>query len=120
MTATYRATRQGEATASGKSMLDLAQDTGGSRVVRTYRIYMFNARTSSATGVLTTFEILRQTVGASAPTGGATVTPVKHDTNSGALAANITAGSGRTITDSSLFRAFTWSTDEASVGGSGK
>lgn len=117
MTATYRATSQVVATASGKSMIDIAQDTGGSRVVRAYRIYMFQRRTGATTGALSEFAVYRQTVGASAPAGGSTITPVLHDTNSAALAANVTAGTDRTITDSDIFRSFIWSTDEASVGG---
>ena len=99
-------------------MIDLAQDSGGSRVLRTYRIYQFNNNTTSATGVLTTMVIYRQTVGGSAPIGGSTITPVKHDTNSGALAANVTAGTGRTITDGDLFRQYLWSNDEPDVSGS--
>ena len=118
MTATYRAVQTAITFASGKSIIDLAQDTGGARVLRTYRIHHYNNQTSAVTGVLTTMSVYRQTVGASAPAGGSTITPVKHDTNSGALAANVTAGYGRTITDGDLFRRYLWSNDEPAVSGS--
>lgn len=117
MTATWRATSQTIAYASGKSMLDVSQLSTGSRVLRVYRMYHFNNRASSVTGVLTQMRIYRTTVGASI-SGGATVTPVAHDTTSSALAADTTAGTGRTLTNSTLFRQYQYSTDEATVGGS--
>lgn len=118
MANTFRATSQGVAYASGKSMIDLAQDTGGSRVVRAYRIYHFNNGTATVTGVLTTMRVVRQVVGGAAPTGGSTVTPVLHDTNNTALPGNVTAGTGRTITDGAIFRQYIWSNDEPAVAGS--
>ena len=119
MAETWRATSQGVAYASGKSMLDLANESDSAKVLRAYRMYHFNNGTGAVTGVLTTLRIYRQTVGSSAPAGGSTVTPVAHDTTNAALDANTTAGTGRTITDGALFRQYLWSNDEPAVSGSG-
>lgn len=118
MANTWRATSQGVAYASGKSMLDLANESDSARILRAYRLYHFNNGTASVTGVLTTMRVYRSAIGASAPTGGATVTPVAHDTGNSALDAGTTAGTGRTITDGDLFRQYLWSNDEPAVSGS--
>lgn len=111
MANTWRAIQTGVTFASGKSMLDLFQSGSGTRVHRVYRIYQFNNQTSAVTGVLTTMRIVRIT----ASTSGTSVTPVAHDTNSSALSVNSTAGTGRTVTESDVFRQYLWSNDEPAV-----
>lgn len=106
---TYRSTSQGVAYASGKSMLDVSQDTTGTNVMKCWRVYHFNNGTTVVTGVLTTMRVYRTTVGAAAPTGGSTVTPILHDTNNTALSSHVTSGTGRTITDADLFRQYVYS-----------
>lgn len=118
MADTWRATSQGVAYASGKSMLDVANETDSAKVIRCYRFYHFNNGTAAVTGVLTNMRIYRSVIGASPPSGGATVTSVTHDTANTALDANTTAGTGRTITDGDLFRQYLWSNDEPAVSGS--
>ncbi len=113
MADTWRATAQGVAFANGKSMLDLFNATGTSRVVRVRRAYQFNNGTATVTGVLTTMRCVRS--GTGTPTGGSGVTPVSHDTNNTALAAQITAGTGRTVTDVDILRQYLWSNDEPAV-----
>ncbi len=113
MAATWRATSQAVAFASAKSMLDLFQAGTGTRVQRAYRMYQFNNGTTAVTGVLTLMRVNRGT----ASSGGSTVTPVKHDTASGALAADVTCGTGRTFTRTDVFRQYLWSNDEPTVSG---
>ena len=80
-------------------------------------MWHWNNGTSAVTGVLTTMQVRRSST-ASTPTGGSTVTPILHDTNNTALSANVTAGTGRTVTDGDLFRQYIWSNDEPSVSAS--
>jgi hypothetical protein len=94
-------------------MLDVFNGAGSTRVVRVYRIYQFNNGVTAVTGVLTAMRINRLT----AASAGTTVTPVAHDTASSALNANTTAGTGRTVTRTSVFRQFLWSNDEPAVSG---
>lgn len=114
--ATWRITQQAVAFASSKSMLDLFQTSSGTRVHRVYRMYLFNTQTNAVTGVITTMRITRLIT--STPTGGTTVTPFAHDTNNSALSASTTAGTGRTVTESStdIFREWIYSNDEPAVG----
>lgn len=111
MAATFRATSQAVAFASAKSMLDIFQAGTGSRVERAYRLYQFNNGTGAVTGVLTLMRVNRLT----ASSAGSAVTPVKHDTNSTNLAADVTSGTGRTVTRTDLFRQYLWSNDEPTV-----
>lgn len=113
MAATWRATSQAVAFASAKSMLDLFQAGAGARVERAYRMYQFNNGTTAVTGVLTLMRVNRGT----SSTGGSTVTPVKHDTASSALTADVTAGTGRTFGRTDVFRQYLWSNDEPTVSG---
>jgi len=113
MAATWRSVSLGVAFASGKSMLDVFNATGSTRIIRVYRAYQFNNGTGAVTGVLTAMRINRIT----AASAGSAVTPIKHDTNSSALNANTTSGTGRTTTASDNFRQYIWSNDEPSVSG---
>jgi hypothetical protein len=115
MANTWRATAQGVAYASGKDMLDIFNGAAATRVLRAYRGYWFNNGTTAVTGVLTEGRVNRIT----ASSAGTSVTPVAHDTNNSALEAAATAGTGRTVTVSSLFRKFLYSNDEPAVAGSG-
>ena len=114
MANTWRATSQGIAWASGKSMLDVFNAAASSRFIRVYRMYLFNNGTASVSGVLTEVRVTRIT----AASGGTGVTPVAHDTSNAALNANTTAGTGRTVTDDALFRQLIYSNDEPAVSGS--
>lgn len=113
MAATWRATSGAVAYANGKSMLDVWNGAGTATVVRVYRGYWFNNGTAAVTGVVTTAQVTRIT----AASAGTTVTPVKHDTNSSALDANNTCGTGRTVTASDIFRRFLYINEEPVVAG---
>ena len=114
MADTWRATAQTVTFASGKSMLDIFNGGAATRVIRAPRMYQFNNSTGAVTGVLTEMRITRIT----AASAGSSVTPVAHDTGNTALEAALTAGSGRTVTTSDLFRKYIWSNDEPAVSGS--
>lgn len=113
MANTWRSVSLGVAYASGKSMLDVFQDGSGTRVYRIRKMFMFNNGTGAVTGVLTTMRVTRTTTGSA----GSAVTPVAHDTGNSSLAANLTSGTGRTVTATDVFRQFLWSNDEPAVSG---
>jgi hypothetical protein len=112
MAETHTVTVQGTAFASNKSLLSLFNGAGSGRVLRVYRVWALNHQTAGVTGVMTAIELRRIT----ASTGGTAQTPVKHDTNSAALVAQITAAAGPTDTVTDLFRRVLWSGDEPAVG----
>lgn len=113
MAETYRAASGGIAYGNGKDMLNVFNATGSGEIVRVYRAYHFNNGTGAVTGVLTTMQIRRIT----AASAGSAVTPVKHDTNSTNLPAQVTAGTGQTVTGGDIFRRYVWSNDEPAVSG---
>lgn len=111
MAATWRSTSQSVAYASAKSMLDVYNAVGSVKIIRCYRMYHFNNGLGAVTGVLTNMKIRRITTASA----GSAVTPVAHDTNSAALDANTTSGTGRTVTGTDLFRQYIYSNDEPAV-----
>ncbi len=116
MAATWVARSSGIAHASGKSMLDIFNAAGTTRVLRAYLLYLFNNGTSAVTGVLSAFAIRRIT----ASSAGSSVTPLAFDTSSTALPIEVTAGTGRTVTSTSnTFRTFVFANEEPTVTGSG-
>ncbi len=112
MAETHTLTVQGTAFASNKSLLTLFNGVGSGRVLRVFRVWALNHQTGAVTGVMTALELRRIT----ANSGGTTQTPVKHDTNSAALAAQILCTTGGTDTVTDLFRRVLWSGDEPAVG----
>lgn len=98
------------AVAATSSMLGILN--GGSNVLRAYRYCIFNTQTAAITAALTTMNIRRLT----ALSAGTTVTPVKHDTNSGALS-TVTCTKLGTSTGSDIFRRFMYLLEEATTVG---
>jgi hypothetical protein len=115
MAATWVARQAAVTHASGKSMIDVMNATGSSRIIRAYQLFMFNSNITAVTGVLTAFAIRRT----SAASSGSTITPVAFDTASSALVAETTAGYGRTITPVATFRSFIFSNEEPTTTGAG-
>lgn len=113
MAATWRVTGAAIAYANGKSMIDVFNGGASARIIRVFRGYWFNNGTGAVTGVVTTAQVTRTTTGS----GGTTLTPVKHDTGSGALDANTTCGSNRAPTASDVFRRFLFVNEEPVVAG---
>lgn len=111
MAATWRATQGAVAFAATKDMLNVFNGGASARIIRAYRAYQFNNGTGAVTGVLTTMQVRRIT----SASAGTAVTPVKHDTSSGALDVNTTAGTNQTVGGSDIFRRLVWSNDEPTV-----
>lgn len=113
MAATYRAVATAVPfNASARSLLKVFNASGSGKVLRIYRIWVLNNQTAAITGVLPSVQIVRIT----AASGGTTVTPMKHDPNSAALPAQITAAhSDTSISVDATFRRFLWSSDEPAV-----
>lgn len=115
MAASWVARSAGVTYASAKSMLDIFNTAGTARVMRAYLLYLFNNGTNAVTGVVTACAIRRLT----AASAGSAVTPVAFDTNSSALTANETSGTGRTVTAPSTFRSFVMTNEEPTATGTG-
>lgn len=98
--------------AFGATRSMLAVYNGGANVIRAYRYCIFNTQTGGVTAALTTMQIRRLTV----YTSGTSVTPVKHDTSTGALT-SVTCGSVNTVTATDVFRKFMWLLEEATTTG---
>lgn len=113
MAATYHAFLFTIYLAPLRSMADIYNAAGSSKVVRLYRMWLWNRGTGSITGGMTTFAIRRITFA----TGGTTVSTVKHDTNSPALDANTTIGTDRSVQPAETFRRFPWLIEEISSAG---
>lgn len=116
MAATWRAvtTLPTWATAA-KSLLKVFNASGSGVVLRVYRVWVLNNQTVAVTGIIAPMSLVRlSTVGS----GGTAVTCIKHDTNSTALPAQVTAAYGDTTpgTVDATFRRAQFSTDEALVG----
>lgn len=96
--------------AATKSMIGIYN--GGSNVIKCYRFCIFNTHTVAVTAALTAMQIRRLT----ALSGGTSITPVKHDTGSGALD-TVTMAHGGTATGTDIFRRFLWLCEEATTTG---
>lgn len=108
MAASYTLTAQNIAFAANKCMACIFNGVGSGKVVRVYRIWVYNNQLVTVTGVLTNLEIRKIT----AASGGTDLTFTKHDSNSAAVDANIVAGTNKTVTLGGLYRRVLWSTDE--------
>ena len=105
--------------ASNKSMFDAWNGTAGATVIKIWRIWAFNAQSSSISGAFAQIHFLRTVAG---PSGGTALTAnaVKHDSTNAALDANVTFGTNRTITYPAapvLLRRMAIYTDEYAISG---
>ena len=116
MAATYRAIATGVTwSTTTKCMLKLFNASGSGVVLRVYRVWVLNNQTANVTGVIPIVQLVRtSTVG----TGGTTVTPIKHDTGSSALPAQVTSSYADTSigTINATLRRSIFSSDEPSAG----
>jgi hypothetical protein len=111
MAQTYTVGVVGATFGNGKSMFSIFNGSGSGRVVRVKRVWQLNNQTSGVTGVLTTMELRRTT----AQSGGTAQTPVKHDTSSESMPAQVVCATGATVTDAAgvaALRRWMWSNDE--------
>lgn len=98
--------------ANNKSMAAIFNGSGSGRIVRIQRVWMLNNQTAGVTGVLTTMNIRRTT----AQSAGTAVVPVKHDTASATLPAQVLVATGATVTLTGVeLRRWMWSNDEPAV-----
>ena len=98
--------------ANNKSMGAIFNGVGSGRIVRIQRVWMLNNQTAGVTGVLTSMNIRRTT----AQSAGTAVVPVKHDTASTTLAAQILVATAATVTLTGVeMRRWMWSNDEPAV-----
>ncbi len=110
MAATHRVFAKDITFAANKCLASIFNGVGSGAVLRVYRVFIYNNQHIAVTGVLTNIELRKL----SASSGGTTIVPVKHDTASAALAAEIVTGTNQTITPTDVFRRIIWSTDEPS------
>lgn len=110
MAATFTAAFLGVTFGNNKSMAGLFNGSGSGVVLRVKRIWILNNQTSGVTGVITTFSLRRS----SAQSAGTSVTPVKHDTISSNIPAQVLCAHGGTVTSATAdtFRNWMWSNDE--------
>lgn len=113
MAETHTAAFLAVAFANNKSMAAIFNGVGSGRILRVYRVWVLNNQTAAVTGVLTTFSLRRST----AQSSGTAVTPVKHDTASANLPAQVLVATNATVTSATAdtLRNFVWSNDEPAV-----
>jgi hypothetical protein len=115
MAATYRINPQAVTFASGKSLADVLQTVSGTKTILGYRFHTANIQTAAVTGVMTTNDVR---AGITAVSGGSAATILQHKSSDTAPGANISAGTGRTITGGTVYRRILWSNDEPAVSAS--
>jgi hypothetical protein len=108
MAATYTLAVQGTAYALNKSLAALMNAAGSTVVLRVKRVWVLNNQTAAVTGVLALLELRR----ISASTGGTVSAPVKHDSASATLPAQVVGATGATVTNTADV---SYSNDEPAV-----
>lgn len=115
MANTWTGTSQGVAYALNKYMIDIFNAVASARYLRLREVVMLNNSLAAVTGVILQCELRKS----NAQSAGTAVTPIPRDSSSGALDANSTMGTGRTVTDVAgyLFRRFAFANEEPVVAG---
>lgn len=109
---TFSAIATSIAVASNKSMLSIL-NADATKLVYVYQIYIVNAQTAAATGVIGNFELRRIT----SHSAGTLITPLPLETTD-VIDADITVRTGGTVggESASLLNRWLWSTDEFGAG----
>lgn len=115
MAATYTAASVDIAYGNGKSMLSVFNGSGSGVVLKVYRIWTINSAITAVTGVVCDVSLRR----ISTSSAGTTVTPLKHDTNSANLPAQVAIATNATVTTGDIFRVVNQDNDEPASGGTG-
>jgi hypothetical protein len=111
MASTYIVNINAISPGSAKNMIDVFNPAASGKLVKVYRIWVENNMPGPAvTGVTTIFKIFRTT----AASAGLTLVPVSFDSTNVALG-TVSAGAGRTLTTTSLFRNCFISNDETGL-----
>jgi hypothetical protein len=111
MAETWHATVQGGTYTTSKYLMDIFNSSSSAKLIKLYRIWLFNNQTAAITGTLILIRLMRS----SASSGGTAVTPIAHNLANTALDANTTVGHGRTVTAAGIFRQLLWQCDEPAV-----
>lgn len=98
---------------TSKSLVD-STNGDATKKSKLWRLWLLNNQTAAITGVVLLLLFRRLTATSS---GGTALTPVPCDSAGTALDADITAGTGRTVTAGATFRRVMVSSDEPSVSG---
>jgi len=109
---TWQTYAPGVTFSTSKSLVDLTNGDAV-KIAKLWRLWLLNNQTAAVTGVVLLLLFRRLTATSS---GGTTLTPVAHDTGGAALDADITCGTGRTVTAGSTFRRVMVTSDEPAVG----
>lgn len=99
---------------TSKSLVNLFNDDAV-KVAKLWRLWLLNNQTSAITGVVLLLLFRRLITGP--PTGGSALTPIPHDSAGTALDAQITVGTGQTVTAGATFRRVMVSSDEPTASG---
>jgi hypothetical protein len=114
MAATY--TAYGSAipwTNAAANKFALFNASGSGVTLKVYRIWAVNSQATAVTGVLGNVQILLLTALGTLTTTGCNI--IKHDTNSAAIPAQVTCGYAGTNTNSTVWKRFSFSSNEAAV-----
>lgn len=108
MASTYTIAAPGAAFVTNKCMLGLYNGVGSGLVLRVYRAWALNNQTQAVTGVQQLISFSRLSTGS----GGISVLPVKHDSQSASLPAQVVCATNMDYTVHARLRRFAWSSDE--------
>jgi hypothetical protein len=113
MANTWHAQTQAQTWAASTSRIDVLNGVSSARYIRCYRIWAVSTGTGAITGVIGTVRVARTTNA----TSGTTITPQPHSQAYGALDANTTFGTGRTLTIAATdyFRTFVVYSEEVAI-----
>ena len=111
----YTASIIGAKIVSGKNIIAIYNGTGSGKIIKIYRIWLYNNQTQAITGVLTKFQLRR----ISAIGGGIPCQVVKYNSISDLLPSQIIITTGPSASLGDIVRQITWSTDEPAIASGG-
>lgn len=96
---------------NGRNILSIFNSTGSGKIVKVYRIWLFNNQTQAVAGVLTKFQIRR----INASGGGIPLQIVKYNSQSENIPTTISITTGAATSLQDIIRQITWSCDEPTL-----
>jgi hypothetical protein len=112
MANTWRALAQAVLPGIGKSMIDVLNGNGATRVLRVRRAYVIPTTLGVTSATFTQIEVRRSTYAQA----GSLITPVAYDNRNSQLEKAVTSGTNRTVTDGGLFRRYLCTASEVTQG----
>lgn len=107
----YTASVIGSKILLNKSMISIYNSVGSGRIIKVYRLWMFNNQTAAVTGTMTSF-MMYKIIGSG---GGLPLQIVKYNLSSENLPTQISVTTGSAVTLSESIRQIIWSNDEPSM-----